>query len=108
MSIILSTLPGGPAQSLLFEHEFTDRRSVVRTRPLHLDFASRLGQLGSTPASVPPFSNRVPKLCYFRSAVTSFWYLAAMPPEGSASAGIVPGRPSLDRGSRGAEVGRGQ
>ncbi|KAG5442553.1 hypothetical protein CSKR_108755 [Clonorchis sinensis] len=31
--------------------------------------------------------------------------LAAMPPEGSTRAGILPGCPSLDRGSREAEVG---
>ncbi|KER27862.1 LOW QUALITY PROTEIN: hypothetical protein T265_13696 [Opisthorchis viverrini] len=35
-----------------------------------------------------------------RSAVTPFWCLAAMPPEGSTRAGILPDCPSLDRGSR--------
>ncbi|KER28738.1 hypothetical protein T265_13526, partial [Opisthorchis viverrini] len=35
--------------------------------------------------------------CLNRSAVTHFWYLAAMPPEGSVRAGILPGCPSLDR-----------
>ncbi|GAA56361.1 hypothetical protein CLF_110705 [Clonorchis sinensis] len=40
-----------------------------------------------------------------RSAVTPFQGLAAMPPEGSTRAGILPGCPSLDRGSREAEVG---
>ncbi|KAG5452728.1 hypothetical protein CSKR_102158 [Clonorchis sinensis] len=34
-----------------------------------------------------------------------FQCLAAMPPEGSTRAGILPGCPSLDRGSREAEVG---
>ncbi|KAG5445894.1 hypothetical protein CSKR_109643 [Clonorchis sinensis] len=41
----------------------------------------------------------------YRSAVTLFRCLAAMPPEGSTRAGILPGCPSLDRGSREAEVG---
>ncbi|KER33715.1 hypothetical protein T265_00403 [Opisthorchis viverrini] len=40
-----------------------------------------------------------------RSAVAPFWCLAAMPPEGSTRAGILPGCPSLDRRSRVAEVG---
>ncbi|KAG5441692.1 hypothetical protein CSKR_103172 [Clonorchis sinensis] len=39
------------------------------------------------------------------SAVTPFRCLAAMPLEGSTGAGILPGCPSLDRGSRKAEVG---
>ncbi|KER21204.1 hypothetical protein T265_10414 [Opisthorchis viverrini] len=38
-----------------------------------------------------------------RSAVVPFRYLAAMPPEGSTRAGILPGCPSLDRGNREAE-----
>ncbi|KAG5444735.1 hypothetical protein CSKR_114399 [Clonorchis sinensis] len=38
------------------------------------------------------------------SAVASFWCLAAMQPEGSSRARTLPGRPSLDRGSREAEV----
>ncbi|KAG5442301.1 hypothetical protein CSKR_109882 [Clonorchis sinensis] len=40
-----------------------------------------------------------------RSAVTPSRCLAAMPSEGSMRAGILPGCPSLDRGSREAEVG---
>ncbi|KER24516.1 hypothetical protein T265_07830 [Opisthorchis viverrini] len=40
-----------------------------------------------------------------RSAVAPFRCLAAMPSEGSTRAGILPGCPSLDRGSRVAEVG---
>ncbi|KER26350.1 hypothetical protein T265_06395 [Opisthorchis viverrini] len=40
-----------------------------------------------------------------RSAVTPFRCLAAMLPEGCTRAGILPGCPSLDRGSREAEVG---
>ncbi|KER24056.1 hypothetical protein T265_08188 [Opisthorchis viverrini] len=40
-----------------------------------------------------------------RSAVALSRCLAAMPPEGSTRAGILPGCPSLDRGSRVAEVG---
>ncbi|GAA53566.1 ATP-binding cassette transporter [Clonorchis sinensis] len=40
-----------------------------------------------------------------RSAVALFRCLAAMPPEGSTRAGILPGCPSLDRGSREAEAG---
>ncbi|KAG5455245.1 hypothetical protein CSKR_106449 [Clonorchis sinensis] len=40
-----------------------------------------------------------------RSAVAPFRCLAAMPPEGSTRAEILPGCPSLDRGSREAEVG---
>ncbi|KER33471.1 hypothetical protein T265_00588 [Opisthorchis viverrini] len=39
------------------------------------------------------------------SAVALFRCLAAMPPEGSTRVGILPGCPSLDRGSRVAEVG---
>ncbi|KAG5447289.1 Heat shock cognate 71 kDa protein [Clonorchis sinensis] len=39
------------------------------------------------------------------SAVTPFRCLAAMPPEGSTRAEVLPGCPSLDRGSREAEVG---
>ncbi|KAG5453153.1 hypothetical protein CSKR_106980 [Clonorchis sinensis] len=39
------------------------------------------------------------------SAVAPFRCLTAMPPEGSARAGILPGCPSLDRGSREAQVG---
>ncbi|KER25991.1 hypothetical protein T265_06683 [Opisthorchis viverrini] len=39
-----------------------------------------------------------------RSAVASFRHLAAMPPEGSTRAGILPGCPSLDRGNRDAEI----
>ncbi|KER34021.1 hypothetical protein T265_00210 [Opisthorchis viverrini] len=39
-----------------------------------------------------------------RSAVASFRCLAAMPPEGSTRARILPGSPSLDRESRVAEV----
>ncbi|KAG5448049.1 hypothetical protein CSKR_113086 [Clonorchis sinensis] len=38
------------------------------------------------------------------STVTSFWCLAAMQPEGSTRARILPGFPSLHRGSREAEV----
>ncbi|KER27413.1 hypothetical protein T265_05520 [Opisthorchis viverrini] len=37
---------------------------------------------------------------HIRSAVTSFRCLATIPPEGSTSAGILPGCPSLDKGSR--------
>ncbi|KER28298.1 hypothetical protein T265_04830 [Opisthorchis viverrini] len=40
-----------------------------------------------------------------RPAVTLFRCLAAMLPEGTTRAGILPGCPSLDRGSREAEVG---
>ncbi|KER22822.1 hypothetical protein T265_09157 [Opisthorchis viverrini] len=40
-----------------------------------------------------------------RSAVAPFRYLTVMPPEGCSRAEILPGRPSLDRGSRVAEVG---
>ncbi|KER19369.1 hypothetical protein T265_11835 [Opisthorchis viverrini] len=40
-----------------------------------------------------------------RSAVALFRCLPAMPPEGSTRARILPGRPSLDRRSRVAEVG---
>ncbi|KAG5448290.1 hypothetical protein CSKR_110459 [Clonorchis sinensis] len=40
-----------------------------------------------------------------RSAVTPFRCLAAMPPMGNTRAGMLPGCPSLDRGSREAEVG---
>ncbi|KER28727.1 hypothetical protein T265_13525, partial [Opisthorchis viverrini] len=40
-----------------------------------------------------------------RSAVAPFRCLAAMPPEGSTRAGILAGCPSIDRGSRKAEVG---
>ncbi|KER31378.1 hypothetical protein T265_02423 [Opisthorchis viverrini] len=40
-----------------------------------------------------------------RSAVAPFRRLATMPPEGSMRAGILSGCPSLDRGSREAEVG---
>ncbi|KAG5446294.1 hypothetical protein CSKR_110333, partial [Clonorchis sinensis] len=38
------------------------------------------------------------------SPVASFWRLAAMQPEGNTRARILPGFPSLDRGSREAEV----
>ncbi|KAG5444997.1 hypothetical protein CSKR_203125, partial [Clonorchis sinensis] len=38
-------------------------------------------------------------------AVAHFWCIAAMQPEGSTKAGILPGCPSLDIGSREAEVG---
>ncbi|KER27956.1 hypothetical protein T265_05081 [Opisthorchis viverrini] len=41
----------------------------------------------------------------FRSAVAPFRCLTAAPPEGFTRAGILPGCPSLDRGSREAEVG---
>ncbi|KER32508.1 hypothetical protein T265_12788, partial [Opisthorchis viverrini] len=41
----------------------------------------------------------------YRSAVTPFRCLAAMPHEGSTRTGILPGCPSLDRGSREADVG---
>ncbi|KER32055.1 hypothetical protein T265_01832 [Opisthorchis viverrini] len=40
-----------------------------------------------------------------RSAVAPFRCLAAVPPEGCTRAGILPGCPSLDRGSREAGVG---
>ncbi|KER29553.1 hypothetical protein T265_03851 [Opisthorchis viverrini] len=40
-----------------------------------------------------------------RSALAPFRCLAAMPPERSTRAGILPGCPSLDRGSRVAGVG---
>ncbi|KER24077.1 hypothetical protein T265_08167 [Opisthorchis viverrini] len=40
-----------------------------------------------------------------RSTVTPFRCLTAMPPEGSARTRILPGSPSLDMGSRVAEVG---
>ncbi|KER31855.1 hypothetical protein T265_12897, partial [Opisthorchis viverrini] len=39
------------------------------------------------------------------SAITPFRCLAAMPPEGSTRAGILPGCPSLDGGNREAEFG---
>ncbi|GAA52873.1 hypothetical protein CLF_109010 [Clonorchis sinensis] len=41
---------------------------------------------------------------YYCSAVTPFRCLAAMPPERCTRAGILPGCPNLDRGSREAEV----
>ncbi|KER33543.1 hypothetical protein T265_00652 [Opisthorchis viverrini] len=41
----------------------------------------------------------------YRFTVAPFRCLAAMPPEGSTRAGILSGCPSLDRGSRVAEVG---
>ncbi|KAG5451860.1 E3 ubiquitin-protein ligase chfr, partial [Clonorchis sinensis] len=88
-------------------------RSVVLTRPQPLDFPSRLGQPGSIPAFVLPsggmaarHQNGSPSMeAADRSAVTPFRCLAAMPPEGSTRAEILPGCPSLDRGSREAEVG---
>ncbi|KER27456.1 hypothetical protein T265_05494 [Opisthorchis viverrini] len=45
------------------------------------------------------------KFYLYRSAVTHSWRLAAVPSEESTRAGILPGCPSLDRGSREAEVG---
>ncbi|KER30208.1 hypothetical protein T265_03360 [Opisthorchis viverrini] len=43
--------------------------------------------------------------CKHRSAVAPFRCLTAMPPEGCTRAGILSGCPSLDKGSRKAEVG---
>ncbi|GAA51721.1 ATP-binding cassette transporter [Clonorchis sinensis] len=43
--------------------------------------------------------------CRNRSATAPFRCLTAMPPEGSTRAGILPGYPILDRGSRDTEVG---
>ncbi|KER25979.1 hypothetical protein T265_06674 [Opisthorchis viverrini] len=54
------------------------------------------------------FQNLEPLTILFqlnRSAVAPFRCPAAMPQEGSTRAGILPGCPSLDRGSRVAEVG---
>ncbi|KAG5444772.1 hypothetical protein CSKR_111387 [Clonorchis sinensis] len=42
---------------------------------------------------------------FTRNAVATLRCLTATPPEGCKRAGILPGRPSLDRGSREAEVG---
>ncbi|KAG5441015.1 Ras-specific guanine nucleotide-releasing factor 2 [Clonorchis sinensis] len=118
------------------------RRSVVRTRPLPVDFPCLgLGNLAvSQPSCFLPVARhlstervlqpnvfstkgtkrtrneflRFSSLSAFIvehgfgldcSAVTPFRCLAAMPPEGSTRAGILPGCPSLDRGSREAEVG---
>ncbi|KER28151.1 hypothetical protein T265_04981 [Opisthorchis viverrini] len=47
----------------------------------------------------------LPLICKNRSAVAPFRCLAAMPHEGGTGAGILPSCPSLDRGSREAEVG---
>ncbi|KAG5443303.1 hypothetical protein CSKR_109065 [Clonorchis sinensis] len=52
---------------------------------------------------VPPQRNRATMV--YCPAVAPFRCLAAMPPEGSTRAGILPGCPGLDRGSREAEVG---
>ncbi|KER29035.1 hypothetical protein T265_04224 [Opisthorchis viverrini] len=45
------------------------------------------------------------RIVSYRSAVAPFRCLAAMPPEGSTRAGILPSCPSLDRGSQEADVG---
>ncbi|KER26481.1 hypothetical protein T265_06272 [Opisthorchis viverrini] len=59
--------------------------------------------MGSEPAvALLTNTNLDRKVC---SAVAPFRCLAAMPPEGSTRAGILPGCPSLGRGSRVAEVG---
>ncbi|KAG5455056.1 hypothetical protein CSKR_109927 [Clonorchis sinensis] len=63
--------------------------------------------------SVDSRSNHLSHLAFFGaevdgddpSAVSPFRCLAVMPPEGCTRAGILPGCPSLDRGSRDAEVG---
>ncbi|KER27010.1 hypothetical protein T265_05842, partial [Opisthorchis viverrini] len=54
--------------------------------------------------SEQPGSTSIPR-ALSRSAVALLRCLTAMPPEGCTKAGIPPGCPSLDRGSREAEVG---
>ncbi|KAG5452497.1 hypothetical protein CSKR_103297 [Clonorchis sinensis] len=56
-----------------------------------------------TPEEVP--QSTLDSWCEVAPPVAPLWCLAATPPEGSMRAGILPGCPSLDRGSREAEVG---
>ncbi|KAG5441164.1 hypothetical protein CSKR_102740, partial [Clonorchis sinensis] len=108
-SIPAFVLPSGVVfwgkKALCLEREFTDRkvRSSNPTSALRL-LLSRLEELGSRPVLMIP-SGGVG--VGHRKAVTPFRGLAAMPPKGSARAEILPGCPSLDRGSREAEVGFG-
>ncbi|KER32163.1 hypothetical protein T265_12862, partial [Opisthorchis viverrini] len=67
-----------------------------------LDRGNREAEVGFEPRTFRSWIFRVVKR---RSAVASFRCLTAMPPEGSKRGGILPGCPSLDRGSREAEVG---
>ncbi|KAG5441345.1 hypothetical protein CSKR_103221 [Clonorchis sinensis] len=85
------------------ERELIDRK-VRGSSPTSASrlLLSRLGQSGRIPALVLPSGGMAVR---HRKAVTPFRCLAAMPPEGSTRAGILPGCPSLDRGSREAEVG---
>ncbi|KAG5442688.1 Arf guanine nucleotide exchange factor syt1, partial [Clonorchis sinensis] len=53
----------------------------------------------------PPDDDEKSTKAHLRSAVAPFRCLTTMPPEGSTRPGIMPGCPSLDRGSREAEVG---
>ncbi|KAG5455047.1 hypothetical protein CSKR_100956 [Clonorchis sinensis] len=94
---------GGMAARHRKECESTDRkvRGSNPTSASRLPL-SRLGQPGSILALVRPSGGMAAR---HRKAVAPFRCLAAMPPEGCTRARILPGCPSLDRGSRKAEVG---
>ncbi|KAG5453453.1 hypothetical protein CSKR_100533 [Clonorchis sinensis] len=89
------------------EREFTDRNvrgsNLCISTPVQ---AQATWQYPSPRASFGDFLGAsLFQLLFYRSAVAPFRCLAAMPPEGSTRAGILPGCPSLDRGSREAELG---
>ncbi|KAG5450137.1 hypothetical protein CSKR_112663, partial [Clonorchis sinensis] len=93
-----------PSGSMAVGH----RKGATAERTTRL--IQKKSELKSSTASTRSWSRSiipsdVKKIKINHSAVAPFWCLTAMLPEGSTRAGILPGCPSLDRGSREAEVG---
>ncbi|KAG5451599.1 hypothetical protein CSKR_110880, partial [Clonorchis sinensis] len=80
-------------------------RTEIKSRRPTPDRNSQDAQLGFERQNFRPFPVGHQTKKPNRSAVTRFRCLAAMPPERSTGAGILPGGPSLDRASRDAELG---
>ncbi|KAG5455256.1 hypothetical protein CSKR_106438, partial [Clonorchis sinensis] len=90
--------------SCFLRREFADRK-VRGSNPTSVSrlLLSRLGKVGSISALVLSLDSTAAR--FVRSAAAPLRRPNAMPPEGSTRAGILPGCPSLDRGSREAVVG---
>ncbi|GAA47273.1 hypothetical protein CLF_100161 [Clonorchis sinensis] len=81
----------------------SDWNCPICLEPTAADLVVKLSQCGCSFCRPTCALQPVNDSCRYYSAVTPFRCLAAMPPEGSTRAEILPGCPSLDRGSREAE-----
>ncbi|KER20899.1 LOW QUALITY PROTEIN: hypothetical protein T265_15223 [Opisthorchis viverrini] len=112
--LLLSRLgqPGGTSASVLPSHDISAsahktvsvRDACGRAVTEHAPYNPKRGT-GSCGAFYSIIVNNRSPATSFRHFVKKSFSCSTMPPEGCTRAGILSGYPSLDRGSRGAEVG---